>query len=110
MQYQFGDIVLISFPFTEDGSTKNRPALVLLDSSDKDLVVSRITSQPLKNKYDSLIENWKEAGLLLPSVVRLSKFATIGKSLVKLQLGFITETDLVKVKTILNDLWCFRMK
>ena len=107
MQYQFGDIVLVSFPFTEDGTVKNRPGLVLLDSDDEDLVVGRLTSQPLKDKFDLIIEKWKEAGLLLPSTARLSKFATISKNLVKIKLGVLLKEDLEKVKITLSSLWCF---
>lgn len=68
MQYQFGDIVLISFPFTEDGTVKNRPALVLFDLGDEDVIVARVTSQSYRNKFDLSIDKWKESGLLLPSI------------------------------------------
>ncbi|MEM0992527.1 MAG: hypothetical protein AAF847_10370 [Bacteroidota bacterium] len=52
MRYQFGDIVLIAFPFTNRGSVKKRPALVLLDTEDNDLLLSRVTSQMADSSFD----------------------------------------------------------
>lgn len=44
MGYLGGEIVLLSFPFADATGTRRRPALVLLDTGDEDLVVARITS------------------------------------------------------------------
>ena len=41
--YQPGDVVLLAFPFTDGVRQKQRPALVLLDTGDPDIVVARIT-------------------------------------------------------------------
>jgi mRNA interferase MazF len=40
INYQPGDLVLVAFPFTGGGS-KVRPALVLLDTGDDDILVAR---------------------------------------------------------------------
>ncbi len=42
---EFGDIVLLEFPFTDGQQSKKRPALVLLDTQDGDMIVCRITSK-----------------------------------------------------------------
>jgi mRNA interferase MazF len=44
------------------------------------------------------IAEWEQAGLLLPSVVRLHKLATLQKSLVERQLEALTQDDLSKVR------------
>ncbi|MCL4548206.1 MAG: type II toxin-antitoxin system PemK/MazF family toxin [Bacteroidetes bacterium] len=67
MRYKLGDIVLITFPFVEANTSKKRPALVLLDTDDNDIVVARITSQLNKDNYTLEINEWKACGLLLPS-------------------------------------------
>jgi mRNA interferase MazF len=42
--YRPGEIVLLSFPFADATEVKRRPALVLLDIGDEDIVVGRVTS------------------------------------------------------------------
>ena len=39
--YQPGEVVLVAFPFTGGPHVKRRPALVILDSGDADVVVAR---------------------------------------------------------------------
>jgi hypothetical protein len=38
--YQVGDLVLVDFPFTVSGPGKPRPALVILDTGDADVLVA----------------------------------------------------------------------
>ena len=49
MAYRQGDIVLVSFPFTDLTSSKRRPALVLspdsFNAAGEDLVLAAVTSQ-----------------------------------------------------------------
>lgn len=62
-QLSFGDIVLLKFPFTDNTSSKKRPALIINDFADNDIVVCRITSQIYNTKNDVIIDNWEESGL-----------------------------------------------
>ena len=41
-KFELGDIVLLSFPFTNADKVKKRPALVIKDFNDGDLLVCRI--------------------------------------------------------------------
>jgi mRNA interferase MazF len=75
-----------------------RPALVLYDEGDEDVMVARITTQTARSKSDIAFTDWKAAGLLAPSVVRLSKVTTIKKSLVDKLLGELTFTETQHVK------------
>lgn len=43
--YRFGEVVLLAFPFASRREVKRRPALVLLDTGNADILVARITSQ-----------------------------------------------------------------
>lgn len=69
--YQSGDVVLLSFPFVDTTDLKRRPALMLLDIGDEDIVVARITSQITQGNFDVKLLEWQQAGLRLASVVRV---------------------------------------
>ena len=75
--YRQGEIVLLAFPFVGGTGTKRRPALVLLDTGNADIVVARITSQAARSSFDVELTEWQADGLLLPSIVRLHKVATL---------------------------------
>ena len=94
----FGDIVLLKFPFTDNVKYKKRPALVINDFNDNDIIVCRITSQIYNTKNDIFIKDWKDSGLKLASVVRIHKIATLEKSMVELVLGKINYDIKQKVK------------
>ena len=68
--YSFGDIVLIGCPYTDMKGISKRPALILFDSGDQDILVSRITTQKYTTKTDYKIIRWKESGLLAESYIR----------------------------------------
>ena len=44
------------------GGGKQRPAMVLLDTGDDDLIVARVTTQRHTSEFDAAIQNWSEAG------------------------------------------------
>src|SRR5437764_13811612 len=99
-RYNFGDVVILPFYYTDLLSAKRRPALVLLDADDGDIVAARITSKKNETPYDLAIKNWKDAGLLSPSFVRLHKLSTISKTHIIKSLGKITEHDLQKIRKL----------
>ena len=95
--YRFGDTVLVPFPFTDQTTTKKRPAVVA--SSDKynqnrpDLVIMAVTSQIFTDHYgDVQIQGWQQAGLLKPSVIK-PVLTTVEKSLVLKRLGRLADND-----------------
>lgn len=92
-----GDIILITFPFTDLTGTKNRPALILIDS-DEDITVSFITTQlKWQEKFDIRLEPSNENGLKKTSLIRLSKITTIDKELVIGKLGQLTDSEIEAV-------------
>jgi mRNA interferase MazF len=65
--YNFGDIVLIGFPHTDLQSISKRPAIVLYDSGDQDVLLARITTQEYTTETDYRILDWQKSGLLAES-------------------------------------------
>ncbi|MBW4570754.1 MAG: type II toxin-antitoxin system PemK/MazF family toxin [Tolypothrix carrinoi HA7290-LM1] len=103
--YQHGSVVLLALPFSDTATFKLRPALVLLDTADDDIVVSRITSQMGKTAFDVEILEWQQAGLMRPSVVRLHKVNTVEKVLVNRQLGILQPNDWQQVRQRTQEIW-----
>lgn len=100
--YKQGEILLLGgFPQTDLKKEFKRPALVLADLGDKDVIVARITSETYQSPYDYRLKNWKEVGLLLPSVIRLNKLATLDKKFVIRKLGSLTQENLLEIKQII---------
>lgn len=100
----FGEIVLLKFPYTNGQTIKRRPALVINDFDDGDIIVCRITSQFYSTNHDINIGNWKKSGLKLPSVVRVHKIATLEKDMVEIVMGKIEKNLADKIQTIIATL------
>ena len=93
-----GSIVLLRFPFTDGVGYKRRPALVLRDCEDGDVLVCRITSKIYHSRYDIYLDDWLKFGLKLPSIVRIHKMATLEKEMIETIMGQISDTALFNIK------------
>lgn len=88
-----GDIVLITFPFTDLSGSKLRPAVILADTS-FDFTVCFITTQvQWQEPSDVLLSPTSINGLKKVSLIRTSKIATLDKSLAKGLLGQLSQTE-----------------
>ena len=96
--YEFGDIVLVPFPFTDQSATKRRPAVVISSSAyhrvRPDLIIMAITGQPPTAGAlgEVVIGDWREAGLLKPSVLK-PILTTIDTALLVKKLGRLNGLD-----------------
>lgn len=97
-RYKFGEVVLLQFPFTGGGGYKKRPALILFDRGDADIIVAHVTSQAKTETYDIEIKEWRTAGLRIPSIVRLHKIATFEKTLIDQKIGDLHPSDVAEIK------------
>ena len=105
MNYQPSDMVLILFPYTGGTQTRNRPALVILDTGNSDVVVARVTTQMHQTPFDVSIMDWQGSGLLAPSVVRLHKLATLEKTLIRRPLGRLQPADREQVFALIKRIY-----
>ena len=109
ISYKRGDILLVPFPFSDQTSTKQRPALVisvdLFQEQGPDLLIMAITSQvggpPKIGEF--LIRDWQSAGLLKPSAVKAA-ITTIEVKLIRRQLGRLSDYDLEQLNRSLCGL------
>lgn len=98
MPFEFGDIVLVPFPFTDQTTSKRRPAVVVsgrdYNRAMPDLVMMAVTSQirPSAAYGEVWLNDWSAAGLLKASAVK-PIFATFEQTLVIRQLGLLTPGD-----------------
>jgi mRNA interferase MazF len=95
--YEFGDVVLVAFPFTDQLERKKRPAVVvssqLFHRSRADLLLMAITGQLATRRPGDLeVREWQRAGLLKPSLVK-PIVATLEQGLVLKRLGRFSEPD-----------------
>ena len=89
-----GDIVLVSFPFTDEDSSKLRPALVVaLSERHQDVLLafisSRLKGPPHDDEFDILSDqlDFDMSGLKVSSRLRLTRMTTLAISLVRRRIG-----------------------
>jgi mRNA interferase MazF len=96
--YAFGDIVLVPFPFTDQSTTKRRPAVVVSSQAYNrerpDLILMAVTSQlrPAAGIGEVTAREWQAAGLLKPSAIK-PVITTVGRGLVIRRLGRLSDPD-----------------
>jgi mRNA interferase MazF len=106
MPYSFGDVVLVTFPFTNQSGAKRRPAAVVSSNSynanRRDLVIIAITGQvrtPLAFG-EAAVSDWQSAGLIKASVLK-PVFTTLEQGLVIRTMGVLSVGDQQRLRDIL---------
>jgi len=86
---------------------KQRPVISVGNelALDVDVIIAPVISQKSRNKFDVILEYWKEAGLLKPSVARTSKITSIHGSELKRYLGDLHNHDPESVLNMCKSLF-----
>jgi mRNA interferase MazF len=112
-RYNRGDVILVPFPFSDQTTTKKRPAIIVSsdthNSISQDIVIMAITGQ-IRGRIgvgEFLIEDWQGAGLLRPSAVK-SAISTIEQRLVVKLLGRLSPKDFTTLEKALKELFDLR--
>ena len=104
--YSFGDIILVPFPFTDQTTTKKRPAAIIssrvYNAERPDIIIMAITSQVrnIGKTGETALTDWQEAGLLKPSIIK-PVITTLEKDLVIKKLGHLSDNDKQSLREIL---------
>lgn len=110
MTYEFGEVVLVPFPFTNQNALKKRPSIIIssreYNAARPDLILIAVTSQ-VKTPLlfgETMISDWRAAGLLKLSVIK-PVITTVQRDLVIKKLGKLMLTDLRALEELLGSLF-----
>lgn len=105
--FNFGDVVLVQFPFADQPGSKRRPAVVISSSGynahRRDIVIMAVTSQvrtPL-GFGEAMVADWRSAGLIKTSVLK-PVFATVEQGLVVRLLGSLSDVDVKALRGVVG--------
>lgn len=85
------DVILLPFPFTDQSSSKVRPAVVVgFGSHPGDLMLVPLTSR--LQRADLVLVDWQDCGLNVPSGIK-AQIATIESDLVVSVVGRLSRRD-----------------
>lgn len=108
MPFEFGDVILVPFPFSDQIGSKRRPAVVVsgrtYNTERPDLIMMAVTSQlrPSLSLGEVWIGEWHQAGLIKPSAIK-PVFATIEQRLVIRRLGTLRDVDQTALKGAIQE-------
>jgi len=105
--YDRGDVVPVSFVFSDESGKKLRPAAVISSAaynrSRQEIVVAAITSNVRRRLFgDHPLTDWKAAGLLFPSVVT-GIVRTIKQTMIDRKVGNMPRSEMVAIDVKLRQ-------
>lgn len=104
--YRRGDVVIVSFPFTDGRGDKARPAVIVsgarYHATRRDLILVPVTSRPPHDALDYSVADWREAGLLKPSSVCAKPF-TFHHTKILHRAGHLHSADLARLDDMLRE-------
>lgn len=109
MTFEFGDVLVVEFPFTDGSRSKQRPAVVIssvaFNTGRPDVILMAITSQtrPAPSEMEAFLSNWQDAGLVKPSSLKPVVF-TLERDRVRLRIGALVPDDIKRLRELLARL------
>lgn len=107
-----GDVVLVSFPFTDLSTIKVRPALIISNDNynirQDNIVLLLITSKVINTYPDDYLlksdnPEFTDTGLKKTSIFRTSIIQTLKKTLLSSRLGFVGPSILSEIEDRLRN-------
>ena len=94
-----GDVISVPFPFSDTSTTKKRPALVIAESDNNNIIICPITSKPGRDYEIKLEDQDFRVGKLnlSPCYIRPNIIATVDKSNVIRYIGKLKDDKLHQV-------------
>lgn len=107
--FQFGEVVLVPFPFSNQTGSKKRPAIVIsshaYQTNRPDVLIMAITSQAhtAPDFASTPIIDWQAAGLLKPSFAK-PVLTTLEQELVIRSMGSLSSRDQQAIRQVLAQI------
>jgi mRNA interferase MazF len=105
-QFIKGDVVVIPFPFTNLAGIKRRPAFVITNLPEDDIIICQITS---KNKSDSFAlpvtrTDFISGSLPVDSFIRPNKIFTADKNIILSTAGHLSDAKINEIITAIINI------
>ena len=106
-KFVVGDVVAVSFPFSDLSGKKLRPALVLAEAERNDLILCQITSKPFASQKAVQISaaNFSEGSLPLTSYARPNKLFTAEVTIIQKHKGKLMTQHLQTILKTAQELF-----
>ena len=94
-----GDVVVISFSFSDRSQSKRRPALVIAPLEGNDAILCQITSKTIKDTYAISIDDtdFVSGNLRQPANIRANRLFTADSHIILYRVGSIKKEKLTQV-------------
>jgi len=108
--FERSDVVLVLFPFSDQSTSKKRPAVIIRSNRhneiSSDVIIMAIISKTREtdDPDEYVIEDWKKAGLVIPSLMKPA-VSTIERKLVIRKLGSLSSRDRDSLERALEGLF-----
>lgn len=103
-----GDVVIVSFPYTDSSSFKARPAVVvnLLEDNYNDVIICLVTSVvPVRlSTYEILLKPDNINNLKVVSIIKVARIATVERDKIKAVIGKLGKQQLEDFKAKFRSL------
>jgi mRNA interferase MazF len=98
--YATGQVVFLTFPFSDLSGTKLRPAVLIADAGHADWIACQITSNPYIDSHAISIDSgdFATGGLRQRSYVRPGKIFTANESLVASAVGSLKPNTVILIR------------
>ena len=108
IKYSRGDVVLVSFTFSDESGERRRPAVIVssdaYQQSRQEAIIAAVTSRTDRMLAgDHLVGDWQSAGLLFPSVAT-GIIRTIKQGMIAKKLGAMPRHDMQAIENNLRDI------
>ena len=94
-----GDVVILPFPYADLTEMKKRPALVVAELENYDVILCQITSKFIPDKYSVLLkpEDFSEGHLRQESCIRPNRLFTADSRIILYKAGSLTKSKIIEV-------------